>query len=493
MNETTINKNAADKKAAMLLFVLLFIPCLLINTNPDNDIWFLLNSGKYVLESGFPHIEPFTMHSGMAFVMQQWLTAVIFRLAYAAFGTAGLMMIVTAVFACAIFAIYKLCMLISDRNFFVSYLLTFSISALFSVFMVTRPYIFSVLIFLLELYILEDFIKTGKKGPLALLPVLSAAQINLQSAMWPMLFVLLIPYAIDSFHFRLRFAAGQGYPKKALFAAAAAMLPAGLINPYGTDAMTYLFRSYGYPEISNYVSEMRPADINNALGILIFSVLLIMILVYCIYRNGRTRVRYVLLTIGTAVLALSSVRNFLVFACCGIFPIAYYLKDAKLPEGKVKTQKNVQKLRAVLVALLCFTLAAALFGKYREIEKTDISPQETAAINYILKAEAGKKLVLYTGYDEGGYAEFRGLKPYIDPRAEVFVKKNNHKDDIMKEYYNLQAGCTYYKDFLNKYGFTCLLVSKNDILYTYLPHDADYKTVYQDKTYRVFEKVNKTV
>ena len=51
---------------------------ILLTRNLDNDIWFLLTHGRYVMEHGFPMIEPFTIHEGFKFVMQQWLSAAIF-------------------------------------------------------------------------------------------------------------------------------------------------------------------------------------------------------------------------------------------------------------------------------------------------------------------------------------------------------------------------------------------------------------------------------
>ena len=41
---------------------------------------------------------------------------------------------------------------------------------------------------------------------------------------------------------------------------------------------------------------------------------------------------------------------------------------------------------------------------------------------------------LFTYFDDGGYYQFRGIKTYIDPRAEVFFKKLNKEKDIFTEY-----------------------------------------------------------
>jgi hypothetical protein len=114
------------------------------------------------------------------------------------------------------------------------------------------------------------------------------------------------------------------------------------------------------------------------------------------------------------------------------------------------------------------------------------APAVSQAVEYLVEHEDQDGMVLYTGYNDGGYAEFMGFKPYIDPRAEVFVEKNNHKADVMKEYHDLQFGELYYKDLLDQYGFTHLLISKGDILITYLPHDDAYEKIYEDEIYQIY-------
>ena len=109
-------------------------------------------------------------------------------------------------------------------------------------------------------------------------------------------------------------------------------------------------------------------------------------------------------------------------------------------------------------------------------------------LTIFLKNAEVEEVVLYTGYNDGGLAEFRGIASYIDPRAEVFVKKNNKKEDVMNEYYQLQTGIQYYKSFLNKYGFTHIIVKEDDILNAYLPYDADYEQVYSNEDYSLYTK-----
>ena len=480
--------NAIPRKLRIALFILLFIPCLFLYASLDNDLWFLFNSGRYVLAHGIPVIEPFTMHQNMGFLMQQWLSAVLFWLVYSSLGTYGVLALVFLVLVCIIFMLYRLTMLISNRNFLASFITTLSVSLLLAHFLCTRPIVFTLLILITELYLMERFIASKKVGFLVPLPVLSALLINLHAAMWLMQFVLLLPYAIDSFHFKILRFEGQGFPKRYFFPAVLLMFAAGFLNPYGFRAMTYLFRSYGYSDFLT-INEMNAPTVNNILGMVVIGTIIAVFLVYLFKKESQTRLRFALLTFGTALLALSAMRNYVLFLVCGIFPLAYLLRDIKLPKPKEQPSKSTLRLRLILLAFLSLGIVYLGQSQVDALIKASLPPPVAAPVNYLLAHEKPEDVVLYTGYNDGGYAEFMGFAPYIDARAEVFVEKNNGQHDIMHEYCSMLSGDIYYKDVLDEYQFTHLLVSKDDILYAYLPHDTDYMPIYQDDAYSVYQRI----
>lgn len=79
---------------------------------------------------------------------------------------------------------------------------------------------------------------------------------------------------------------------------------------------------------------------------------------------------------------------------------------------------------------------------------------------------------LYINFNDGSYAFYKEIKVNIDPRAEVYLKKSNHKSDIYKKYDSLQANEINYKKYLDKYKFTHLFVGKDDLLYKKLREDS---------------------
>jgi len=85
--------------------------------------------------------------------------------------------------------------------------------------------------------------------------------------------------------------------------------------------------------------------------------------------------------------------------------------------------------------------------------------------------------------EDGGYGMFLGVKSYLDCRAEYFIKYNNKKYDILKEYFLLQHSKININAFLDKYKFTHLLLNSGDIMFKLSEIDG-YKLIYIDKEYK---------
>lgn len=101
-----------------------------------------------------------------------------------------------------------------------------------------------------------------------------------------------------------------------------------------------------------------------------------------------------------------------------------------------------------------------------------------------------KNVLVYSGFNDGGYLEFRGYRPYIDPRAEVFMKINNGKEDILDEWTDVREGLKDWQELLEKYEFRYLVVRGD-----YDPLNREeldgYEKIFEDKTgtaTRVFRK-----
>lgn len=464
----------------IVILFLLFFPFLLYFFDKfsfDNDFWFLVNSGKYIVNNGIPHIEPFTIHEGLTFICQQWLTDVIFYLIYNKFNIYGMYILMLLLNILIIFLLYKLSMLISNKVK-LSLFVTIIVDVIFiSSFLTTRPQAFDIILLLLELYCLEFYIKKNNKYYLLILPLISLLMINLHASFWIMLFVFLIPYLVQRMF-------NREFKLKPLIIVTIVMMLFGFVNPYGIEAITYLFGSYGIESINIIVNEMNPLTVSN--NLIVYVYMFIIIISYIVNKNKKINIRYTLLVLGTMYLAFSHLKGILYFIIASVLILNYNFKDyfnEQKSNFKVSKYVNVS-----IIFLICFITFISFINKEYDKEEDNFLYD---VVN-ILDKYASKDSIIYAGYNYGGYIEYFGYKCYIDPRAEVFLKANNKKDDIFLEYYNLENGKLYYKDFLNKYNFDYLIIGLyEDILFNYIDYDSDYALIYnKNNQVKLYKRVS---
>lgn len=497
-NTQYVNINNIPKgfKALMLLLPLaglILIPCKL-----DNDFYFLYPTGEYIVNNGFPTKDFLSMHSNMDIIVQQWLSDVIFYGVYKLFGLIGIMLTVYITYILFTFLMFKLCKLITN-NFFISSCVTFVGSMVMSaLFYRSRPQIFTYLIILTELYVLEKFVKDGKIKHLFVIPVLSLLLINMHSSMWAMFFVFMMPYFAAALPINLKkFKQVPCCSFVKLFVAAVVAFAAGFLNPYGTKAMAYILTSFGYDEINCYIGEMAAVSAGSAIGSLFLGILFTSVVIM-LSKKGCYTTRFVLFYLGTLILALTTIKSIAYFIIAAFPAMAYYMKDFTFDLKITKESSSKTKLkRTVLIGVLIVLIACAFVsiynsntnGKDDEVAITSTRYSELNDIIDIIK-KSDDDITLYCGFDNGPYLEYYGLHPYIDCRAELFLKDNNNEYDYMKEHVQLLGGEIYYKEVFDKYDFNYLIVSeqKELSLYNNMLHDDDYELVYDGENMNLFVK-----
>lgn len=466
-----------------LLMLSLPLAVILVPHTINSDTWFILNHGRYVIENGIPYTEPFTVHSGLSFIMQQWLSAVIYWQIYDVFGESGIYAFCVAASMVIGFLLYRL-FLAATGSRAASFIAAEVAWMLFCVMhAVARPWIFSSILFLTEAILLEYYARNRKIIYLFPLPLLSLLLVNLHAAMWPLAFAYCLPLLSESFIARWKpccswFTAGA-VPFWPLIAAIASMIFAGLMNPYGTDAMTYLFASYGQELSSVRINEVAPLDISSGHGKIFFALFTASLLIIA---RHRIPLRYLLFFAGTAFMAMTSLRLMIMFVILGLLPAAYSLKNISLPDSIPETSRKKLLRCAAASIFLCY-------AAYVAVQPIPAHPQKQA-IDFLLNSAGRNSIHLYTGFNEGNYAEFRGIKCYMDARAEVFFRQINGQKDIMREYLDLQYGKLSYEEFLSRYSFTHAITEKDTIAYRYFSDAPEWNTIYDDGMYVLFARTS---
>lgn len=451
--------------------------------------------------------------------MQQWLFALFLWKLYALGGVGGLIAYAHIICVVLAFAEAFLIWTVSAKNRFV----TAAISLPFSLFFASkwlatqRPWTISLLLFLSEIWLLERYRREQPKWmPVAFL-VLSVLCVNVHAAMWPMIFVLALPYlaeAVADKYGILFFTREDGWGIRPLVMLSIAAFLGGFLNPYGWEAMQYGLISYGNPSIANYVKEMIPVAITMPGGA--FSIPSI-ILLSIFYARHPVPLRFVLLSAGTAFMALLASRNLAFFLLFGFLGPAWHFRECKMSGFRipniafyfiflfsissiVQSHAVLEKawakiplgfLLCILVPVahavmfhhvkwfcyFCIFLLAWMPSALQTIYRPPISPYLQESVRLIQKENPKAKVL--TGYEDGGYAEFQGLSCYLDPRGDIFIKETNWQKDYMKEWLELRTGALYYKDFFASYPEITYVLSHGQApLYEYLAHDPEYELVY---------------
>lgn len=456
-----------------VVILILLLPLMIMSIKPfklDNDFWFLVNTGKYIINNGIPYIEPFTIHTNFSFVAQQWLTDIIFYVIYKYTSVYGMYFLTFIFNALIVYLTYRLALLVSNNKTKLSLVITVVVDILYlTVFITTRPQIFDILLFTLEIYILELYIRKDNKKYLLLLPIISLLMINLHSSFYLMLFVLLLPYYVGRIN--TNFTTKTTYKLKPIIIVTIMMFLTGFINPYGLKGVTYLFNSYGIKEINNFIIEMQPSSIKNSLATYIY--IFLIIVSYYINKEKKINLRYLLLILGTTLLTLMHIKGTMYLLLASVLVICDNFKYYFNEEKTLSSKKNNYLTIVCIILFIVVISVSNINKKYYKEEDSKLYE-----ISNILKEDKNTNLKIYTSYNDGGYIEYMGFKSYIDPRAEVFIKKGNKQEDIFKEYYNLQYGQINCKVFLDKYNFDYLVINSYDILNTYIDDYNEYTMLY---------------
>ena len=465
------------KPSKYLSYLYFFIPVLLstmIIIVKERDIWFILSYGRYILKNGFPHNDILSMHSNFSLVVQQWLSDIIYYLSYKVLGGVGIYLIVFIVNCLILYFLYKLCMKISSNKIFNS-VITASVTDILlqTYFITSRPQIFTFLIFILLIYILEIYREEDSKS-IYLLPLLSLLLINLHASMWLCFFIFSMPFVAE-----FLFKKDKKIIKLIILLIISFLV--GFINPYGINSMTYALSSYGIKAINETVMEMSPFTLSGVLSPAYY-VLLITFFGLNIYMSVKKKasIHQVLLIFGTFYMALRNFRNLSFFCICALPFYSNYLpfENSDIKDDKRKYSKYFIITSTAIIIILIANIAT---GSY-----TLKNPHQKA-IDYLNK-NATKDIKLYANNDNGSYYVFDGYHPYMDGRVEVFVKANNKKYDVMNECYKLDQGKLKPEKFLAKYNFDYLVVSNKETLYYYLKDNKSYEKILKVENSYLYKK-----
>lgn len=505
--------SAKQKKGlrAAVFILSIFVPLLCMVFELDNDTYWIIKTGEEICKNGIPAKDFLTIHTDMDLVVQQWLSDVIFYKIYSVCGLTAVVLFKGVIYIIYALLIYKLCRIISNRKFIIPLFLLLVNVVMIRIFFVARPQIFSYCIILCELIALESYVKTGKIRRLFILPALSVLEVNLHASMWTMLFIIMLPYLANALPIKIKGKSIACCKILPLIISAAAMGVCGLVSPYGYKGLAFIFTTSIGNKVGSWIGELSPLYLNSdSTDLVLLASMALVLIFYLFHKSGKTQIRYVLLTAGTALMMLKYTKLSPYFLISAYPVLLAYIDnlDFKKLKPKFKGRKNKKgkknmskKLKIAATAfIVIFAAGAICMLAYDNIADTrdyiasggkdeTITDIDNAVAAMERDAENnGKELTFFNSFNSGGYLEFLGYKTYIDPRADSFVKEANHDFDYLTEYRNVSTCKVYHQKVFDKYGFNYAIYEYevSPALYTAMTNDSNCKEIYKGTDMVVF-------
>lgn len=478
-------------KYLKLIFLLPIFFFLIKAINPDSDSFFLAATGRFIFENKLvPTTNPFVIHENFEAIFQQWIPALINYFLLENFGPAGMFVYSCIMFVVTLFIFYKYISLFTT-SFKLKTFIMFFTAFITRIVATTRPTSLTLPIFIILLYVLEKYKRTKKNKYLFIIPFLSLLEINIHCALWPILFVFICIYFLpeklpENFNKKTLlnwlFIENKNNIFKMLIVLISS-IAIGILNPNGINGMLYLINSFGSATSGNEIQELTKTPILHIYGLyVIFAIIFTTIYIY--KEKNNLDLRLLCISLVTIIFSSMYLRN-VYFVILGIMPIIGLLLDKKIIDKPSKYSQKEQIFLIIFYSAIIILMTSYTSAVDYNNKDSYYVPEQAA--NYL--DNVNEDIILFNGFNNGAYLEWRGYKVYIDARPELFQKQINKQEDIYTEYRNLKLGLINYEEFLEKYNFTHLLIADEYAFMNFIENNKEYKAVIEGNGYVLYEQI----
>ncbi len=498
------------KKNNVLNWILIIIVALfaisVVDKSFQNDTFFDIPIGKYIIENGIDMMDHFTWHTELTYTYSHWIFGIVEALLYDSFGFWGiyiLVLILSCITAITIYIILD--KMVNDK--ILSFILTMFTIYIGQGAFAARAQVVTFWLFILQFYCIEQLVKTNKNKYGIILFIIPIIIANVHASVWIISFIFYFPYIAEFLIYNiLKLLKEKGkihinvteknnkliIEKNNILKLIRVMIlttVTGLLTPLGD--VPYIFLQNNITGLSSqYIAELQPLNIMQTGSILFMVSLYIGIIAFTKTKVKLTDAIYML---GFLLMTLAVYRSIFYLIFIGAFLLGRLLKSL-LAEYNVNPFKDFEKLlnKPRNLVLFCFIFLAIsaynILGKIA-VQFVDVTSYPIQATEYILKNIDIENMRIYNSFNYGSYLELKGIKAFIDSRSEVYCEEFNDTE-ILKDVIDVESGKVNYKEIFEKYGITHALILNSNVINVYIAEDNDYKAIYHDDNFVIYEKLN---
>ena len=267
-------------------------------------------------------------------------------------------------------------------------------------------------------------------------------------------------------------------------------LATGMFTPIGDTPYTYLIKTY-VGITTSYIAEHQPLIIMQSASA---ATILILIIGIVAFTDTKLRLSDAFMLLGLIMLSLCSRRQLALLIIISIFILVKIFEEfinKNIEEGTEKLDRYCENIIFNLILIIAVATAAIYyFNKNSQKETVDENAYPVEAVKYIKSNLNINNIRLYNQYNYGSYILFSDIKVFIDSRADLYDKVFNNNINVFEDDCDIEKLAKDYEEIFDKYKISHLLIKKDMQLYQAIRHDNNYKVLYEDENFIVYERTS---
>lgn len=534
-----------------IILIAIFCVCITPRTL-QNDTFYSIKIGELIKNNGIDMMDHFSWHENLSYTYPHWLYDFLTYFIYLIAGFKSIYIVTCILSALLGISVFFVNSKITKSKP-ISFIITIGVMYALKPYIAARAQLATFILFIWELYCIERFIENKKIRYAITLVIISTLIANLHVATWPFFFILFLPYIaeyiisvvsdiviykktkklvikhkmkvaqknnnierIKELQIKLneleeknekikqkrkdtnknsyKILLNKNDNVKFLIIVMVICAFTGLITPTGDTPYTYLYKTMKGNTTEN-ISEHQPLTLINNTEAICTLVILISILTFT---KTKIKLSDLFFVGGLCYLMFSSRRQFSMLVLIGSVLLGRLIVDmiTRYSKNGLKDVDDVVKNNLVLV-LLTILMAIFSYNSIKPVLDDKFVSEKSypvSACDFILENIDLSTAKFYNEYNYGSYMLFRGIPVFIDSRADLYAPEfsGNKDEDIFSDFINTSSISKYYEDTFEKYNITHVILGKKSKtnLIINKSHDENYKEIYSDDNFVIYERLN---
>ena len=534
-----------------IILIAIFCVCITPRTL-QNDTFYSIKIGELIKNNGIDMMDHFSWHENLSYTYPHWLYDFLTYFIYLIAGFKSIYIvtcILSALLGISVFFVNSK----TTKSKPISFIITIGVMYALKPYIAARAQLVTFILFIWELYCIERFIENKKIRYAITLVIISTLIANLHVATWPFFFILFLPYVaeyiisvvsdiviykktkklvikhkmkvaqknnnierIKELQIKLneleeknekikqkrkdtnknsyKILLNKNDNVKFLIIVMVICAFTGLLSPTGDTPYTYLYKTMKGNTTEN-ISEHQPLTLINNTEAICTLVILISILTFT---KTKIKLSDLFFVGGLCYLMFTSRRQFSMLVLIGSVVLGRLVVDmiTRYSKNGLKDVDDVVKNNLVLV-LLTILMGIFSYNSIKPVLDDKFVSEKSypvSACDFILENIDLGTAKFYNEYNYGSYMLFRGIPVFIDSRADLYAPEfsGNKDEDIFSDFINTSSISKYYEDTFEKYNITHVILGKKSKtnLIINKSHDENYKEIYSDDNFVIYERIN---